>query len=830
MNKFLIVLTCIFLSINCLAKGGVANSANFKTMVDPRDGQEYKTVTIGKQTWMAENLNYETTDSYCYDDYMSNCVKYGRLYEWEKALTVCPAGWHLPSLQEWETLFESVGGLASAGNALKFAKGWDSYGSGIDAYGFGALPAGGRSDSGIYNSKLLYAGFWSSTDVISSLAYSLLMGHDFRKVRYYEGLKKYGYSVRCLKGKAKKNPKNGEKTVYFRGLLKDSRDGKMYKTVRIGEQIWMAENLNYDADESVCYKNSLGNCQKYGRLYTWSVAKNICPTGYHLPSLDEWRILFETLGGQMAAGKHLKSKTGWLDGGVGTDDYGFSALPAGKSGGLEGEQAFFWSFADYRNETAYYMTLKNHSGVAYLLDDNENSKFSVRCVMDRRKSKGVIQAPMSKLGCFKDSRDGKTYKTTKIGNQVWMAENLDYKVDDSYCYKDSLEYCKKYGRLYTWAAAMDSVGAFSTNSKGCGYKKVCAPIYPVQGVCPAGWHLPTLTEWKELINFAGGNGFNAYKLKSNTVWKNEGSDDYGFSAYPAGYRSDDRSYYYGNAHFWSSTEDSKYSGNYVVLEEEAIYGSSSDLYVARGYNSKPEARSVRCVRNQTKDERKGKMSDCDCSKCAEKVYPDSISSVSADSIGSITDSRDGQTYKAVKIGSQIWMAENLNYETANSFCYQDALDSCKVYGRLYTWATAMDSVGLFSTNAKNCGDDKHCSPTFPVRGICPEGFHLPDTTEWKTLLKSAGGKYGAGKKLKSETHWGVKGSDEYGFSILPARGKSDGGWFLHDRSTYFWSSIEYGSYSAYTNAFYESESYDYHEFSLQHKNKGYAFSVRCVRD
>ena len=92
MNKFLIVLICIFLSVDCLAEGGVANSANFKTMIDPRDGQEYKTVTIGKQTWMAENLNYETTDSYCYDDYMSNCVKYGRLYEWNRALIACPAG------------------------------------------------------------------------------------------------------------------------------------------------------------------------------------------------------------------------------------------------------------------------------------------------------------------------------------------------------------------------------------------------------------------------------------------------------------------------------------------------------------------------------------------------------------------------------------------------------------------------------------------------------------------------------------------------------------------------------------------------------------------
>jgi hypothetical protein len=79
-------------------------------MVDSRDGQTYKTVTIGTQIWMAENLNYETTNSYCYDDDPSNCSKYGRLYTWAAATKACPIGWHLPSDDEWNTLFTAVGG------------------------------------------------------------------------------------------------------------------------------------------------------------------------------------------------------------------------------------------------------------------------------------------------------------------------------------------------------------------------------------------------------------------------------------------------------------------------------------------------------------------------------------------------------------------------------------------------------------------------------------------------------------------------------------------------------------------------------------------------
>jgi uncharacterized protein (TIGR02145 family)/uncharacterized repeat protein (TIGR02543 family) len=112
----------------------------------------------------------------------------------------------------------------------------------------------------------------------------------------------------------------------------DSRDGKSYKKVKIGNQVWMAENLNYDVPDDtadVCYGNCPDSCAKYGRMYDWATAKKACPSGFHLPSDAEWTALTDYIGGTSTAGTKLRSSTGWMGGGNGTDDYGFSAMSGG---------------------------------------------------------------------------------------------------------------------------------------------------------------------------------------------------------------------------------------------------------------------------------------------------------------------------------------------------------------------------------------------------------------------------------------------------------------------------------------------------------------------
>ena len=207
--------------------------------------------------------------------------------------------------------------------------------------------------------------------------------------------------------------------------------------------------------------------------------------------------------------------------------------------------------------------------------------------------------------------------------------------------------------------------------------------------------------------------------------------------------------------------------------------------------------------------------------------------------GQFTDARDGKTYKTVMIGTQVWMAENLNYDynrnTAKSYCYNGNADSCAKYGRLYTWAAAMDSAAKFSETGETCGYGKTCYSARRVRGVCPEGWHLPDTTEWGSLKKSVadslfdGDISDAGYALKSKSGWfnGGNGSDAFGFGALPAGRLNDEGKFDKVLTTAsFWSSTEYFANSAYLVEL----NYDKTTLDTYNYYKKLARSVRCVKD
>jgi uncharacterized protein (TIGR02145 family) len=160
------------------------------------EGQTYKTVKIGEQTWMAENLNYEAEGSKCYDNNTANCTKYGRLYNWETAMTACPSGWHLPSNAEWTILTDYVG--SDAGTKLKSTSGWPSIGNGTDNYGFSALPGGFGNSSGGFSTVGDYGYWWSTTETNSINAYCRYMFYVYSDVIRDFNSKSNLYSVRCL--------------------------------------------------------------------------------------------------------------------------------------------------------------------------------------------------------------------------------------------------------------------------------------------------------------------------------------------------------------------------------------------------------------------------------------------------------------------------------------------------------------------------------------------------------------------------------------------------------------------------------------------------------
>lgn len=139
---------------------------NANLFIDPRDGQEYDIVTIGNQTWFAENLNFVTGNSSCYDNDSSNCDIYGRLYDWETALTACPDGWHLPSEAELMELIDYLGGEEVAGGKMKATTGWNTPNTGAtNSSGFTALPSGYRDYTGSNGFYFIgnYGYIWTST-------------------------------------------------------------------------------------------------------------------------------------------------------------------------------------------------------------------------------------------------------------------------------------------------------------------------------------------------------------------------------------------------------------------------------------------------------------------------------------------------------------------------------------------------------------------------------------------------------------------------------------------------------------------------------------------
>ena len=147
---------------------------------------------------MAENLNYEMDNSFCYDKDTGNCDKYGRLYIFDAAEKACPGGWHLPSRTEWETLIEAVGGTADAGKVLKSSTGWNSNGNGIDLLEFAALPAGSRNASETYSDEGLRSNFWSSSETGSG-AYYVYMFYNLSSANINDLDRYNAFSVRCLK-------------------------------------------------------------------------------------------------------------------------------------------------------------------------------------------------------------------------------------------------------------------------------------------------------------------------------------------------------------------------------------------------------------------------------------------------------------------------------------------------------------------------------------------------------------------------------------------------------------------------------------------------------
>ena len=398
----------------------------------------------------------------------------------------------------------------------------------------------------------------------------------------------------------------------------------------------MAENLNYNKSGSWCggggeATTTEGDCSVYGRLYTWADAKEVCPAGWHLPSQGEFRTLVriadkgfaddwdDAWNKSNAAGGKLKADSDlWADNGKGTDLYGFAGLPAGHRYYSDskfynvGVNAYFWSSTPYDASNAYRTALSKGNAIADLDNYKVGDGFSVRCLTNVCGTKAF---DASKQFCYEeqlydrcgtveydpttqfcDTRDNQIYKMVTIGEQTWMAENLNYAASGSVCHSNNAANCNTYGRLYTWATAMSGTNCTNTTS--------CTPTYPVKGVCPTGWHLPSMDEFYTLLDNVSMSNWDAEHrtkpnagkaLKTTTGWNDggNGTDTFGFSVKPAGYMDREGSAFAtigGNVFFWSSTQAAEENGY-------GMYLTCTDDDGHRYEGDKKFGFAVRCLKN-----------------------------------------------------------------------------------------------------------------------------------------------------------------------------------------------------------------------------------------
>jgi len=407
--------------------------------------------------------------------------------------------------------------------------------------------------------------------------------------------------------------------------------------------------------------------------------------------------------------------------------------------------------------------------------------------------------PDIQYGEMTDARNGKVYKTIEFEGVRWMAQNLDldyhYGTAESMCYKGDPKNCALYGRLYRWSAAMDSAGIYSDDAKGCGAGANCKIEDFVRGICPEGWHLPSRDEYYHLFKVVSDSG---HSLGAKGIWPDvvKTADDLGFSILPGGH------YDYGfnsldsGAYFWSS--------DVMIDEYRADYAGSGGISGGTTDMNRGGFNSVRCVEDDV-------------------ALLDSIAEVKKKLVtGSFVDARDNRTYGTIVIKNKTWMSENLqlsyNEGSAKSSCDDNDI-SCTKYGRDYNWLAAIDSAGLYSDAGTGCNSKESCKLEEPVRGICPEGWHLPTFKDLDELidLYERMPYYG-----EYETR-GLHNVDYFewtGFGSLDALPPIE---FHTFPKLKLWSSRD-ESYSAYSS---EMNRYGYSYYKISKTNERH---VRCIKD
>lgn len=445
-------------------------------------------------------------------------------------------------------------------------------------------------------------------------------------------------------------------------------------------------------------------------------------------------------------------------------------------------------------------------------------------------------------GPMTDTRDGKTYRTVVVNGQLWMAENLNYSgnnVGKAPCYNNRDSLCAQFGRLYSRDAAMDD--------SRCEYLSSCdLGEGPIQGICPDGWHIPTVEEMEDLVNFVGDYA-PRYKSMGSTWSYNDGTDTYGLSFLGAGnWDSDDG---FEDIHryevTWAYAPD--------TYQHYLLLGGSNAIVEVMSYKDSEYYSSVRCVKGKANPVSSSSYSSSSA-RSSSSSYSSSSSSYRSSSsyytsvwssenpsssfsisskedlfnpsltYGTMTDPRDGKTYKTIEFNGQTWMAENLNFSDSSivplleghNTCYHEKESECELMGRLYSRDAAM--------NSSSCAFGRSCSlGDGTIQGICPDGWHVLTYSEAQNLVNYVESDE---DKIRSHYGWGASavGTNDYGLSFVATGSWEAGNYDSRGGFSYTWT-----YYNGYSNQYYLLVKYNDVSIS-SYSSKEVYFPVRCIKD
>jgi uncharacterized protein (TIGR02145 family)/uncharacterized repeat protein (TIGR02543 family) len=572
-------------------------------------------------------------------------------------------------------------------------------------------------------------------------------------------------------------------------FVEDERDGKKYRTITVGDRMWMAENLDYNASGSRCYGDIERNCDKYGRLYDWATMmdtdvswnttvtpnwdswdntdinrQGVCPVGWHLANTAEWDALYAAVGGGTTAVTKLKAKSGWSSNN-GTDDIGFSAMPGGYINDYgqfvgSGSQGGWWTSSIDKINKGSRGVVRSMTATGNIINIQQRiNGFSVRCVQYLQTTYAVTVNGEGTDATGGGNHDVGTIVTITAGEAPYKKRFKNWTVTSGGAIlADATSETTKFmmpGNDATVTANFEQVYFDVVVNAGEGATGGGLVLMGDSVEITAGTHSDGLQfeRWTASVNGVSYNIAFADAKSATTKFKMPNRD----ITVTATFR----------VPTYMITVDG--GGTGATAGGEHLKGETVSIMAGTHPEGLPFIK-------WTTDNRKVVFEDR-YNAATTFTMPDTSATVTAHFGVSFTDGRDGQKYRMVDIGRQRWMGENLNYETGKSEtwmadnknyvnytqpaegkCYGNKPENCEKYGKLYRWAAAMGLDERYNT-------EKWYGSDFKQQGVCPAGWHLPDTADWGELVMATGGPSKVNKTLKVKG-W-TNGTDSLGFSALP---------------------------------------------------------------